>query len=58
MSVYENMAFSLVMRKEDKRIIHRKVLAAAEILGLSDQLNKSRGSCQAGRDRELPWEGR
>ena len=49
MSVYENMAFSLVMRKEDKRIIHRKVLAAAEILGLSDQLNKKPRQLSEGR---------
>ena len=39
MTVYENMAFSLTLRKEDPNVIHRKVLAAAEILGLTDQLN-------------------
>ena len=31
MTIYENMAFSLVLRKEDKQVIHRKVMAAAEI---------------------------
>ena len=40
MTVYENMAFSLTLRKENPNIIHEKVLAAAEILGLTDQLNK------------------
>ena len=40
MTIYENMAFSLTLRKEDPKVIHQKVLAAAEILGLTDQLNK------------------
>ena len=29
MTIYENMAFSLTLRKENKEIIHRKVMAAA-----------------------------
>ncbi|MBO7336037.1 MAG: ABC transporter ATP-binding protein, partial [Lachnospiraceae bacterium] len=37
MTVYENMAFSLVLRHEDKNVIHEKVMQAAEILGLHDQ---------------------
>ena len=53
MSVYENMAFSLVMRKEDKRIIHRKVLAAAEILGLTDQLNKKPRQLSGGQRQRV-----
>lgn len=40
MTVYQNMAFSLVLRKEKSNLIHKKVLAAAEILGLTSQLNK------------------
>ena len=40
MTVYENMAFSLTLRKENPLVIHEKVMAAAEILGLTDQLNK------------------
>ena len=40
MTIYENMAFSLTLRKEDKEVIHRKVMAAAEILDLKSQLNK------------------
>ena len=33
MTIYENMAFSLTLRKENPNVIHKKVLAAAEILG-------------------------
>ena len=40
MTVYENMAFSLTLRKENSDLIHTKVMAAAEILGLTNQLNK------------------
>ena len=40
MTIYENMAFSLTLLREDPNVIHEKVLAAAEILGLTDQLNK------------------
>ena len=40
MTIYENMAFSLILRKEDPNVIHKKVLAAAEILDLTAQLNK------------------
>ena len=39
MTIYENMAFSLTLRKENPNVIHKKVLAAAEILGLTSQLN-------------------
>ena len=40
MTVYENMAFSLTLRREDEDVIHKKVMAAAEILGLTHQLAK------------------
>ena len=40
MTIYENMAFSLTLRNENPNVIHKKVLAAAEILGLTAQLNK------------------
>ena len=43
MTVYENMAFSLMLRKENKNEIHQKVMAAAEILDLTSQLNKKPG---------------
>ncbi len=40
MTVYQNMAFSLVLRKINANIIHQKVMDAAVMLGLVDQLNK------------------
>ncbi len=53
MTVYENMAFSLVLRKENKNVIHQKVLAAAEILGLTDQLNKKPGQLSGGQRQRV-----
>ncbi len=53
MTIYENMAFSLVLRKEDKNVIHQKVLAAAEILGLTDQLNKKPSQLSGGQRQRV-----
>ena len=53
MTVYENMAFSLNLRKENKNVIHRKVLAAAEILGLTDQLNKKPKQLSGGQRQRV-----
>ena len=53
MTIYENMAFSLVLRKEDKNVIHEKVLAAAEILGLTDQLNKKPAQLSGGQRQRV-----
>ena len=53
MTVYENMAFSLVLRKENKNVIHQKVLAAAEILGLTDQLNKKPAQLSGGQRQRV-----
>ncbi len=53
MTIYENMAFSLTMRKEDKNVIHRKVLAAAEILGLKEQLNKKPAQLSGGQRQRV-----
>ncbi len=53
MSIYENMAFSLMLRKEDKNVIHRKVLKAAEILGLTDQLNKKPRQLSGGQRQRV-----
>ena len=49
MTIYENMAFSLTLRKEDPNVIHKKVLAAAEILGLTSQLNKKPAQLSGGQ---------
>jgi multiple sugar transport system ATP-binding protein len=40
MSVYDNMAFGLKMRKFDKAEIERRVRAAADILGIQEQLKR------------------
>ena len=53
MTVYENMAFSLVLRKENSNLIHRKVMAAAEILGLVNQLNKKPKQLSGGQKQRV-----
>ena len=53
MTIYENMAFSLTLRKEDPNVIHKKVLAAAEVLGLSDQLNKKPNQLSGGQRQRV-----
>ena len=53
MTVYENMAFSLTLRKEDPNVIHQKVLAAAEVLGLTEQLNKKPSQLSGGQRQRV-----
>ena len=53
MTIYENMAFSLTLRKEDKNVIHRKVMAAAEILDLTAQLNKKPAQLSGGQRQRV-----
>ena len=53
MTVYENMAFSLTLRKEDPNVIHQKVLAAAEILDLTTQLNKKPSQLSGGQRQRV-----
>ena len=53
MTVYENMAFSLILRKEKKNVINTKLLAAAEILGLTDQLNKKPAQLSGGQRQRV-----
>ncbi len=53
MTIYENMAFSLTLRKENPNVIHKKVLAAAEILGLTEQLNKKPGQLSGGQRQRV-----
>jgi len=53
MTVYENMAFSLTLRRENPNVIHKKVLAAAEILGLTSQLNKKPGQLSGGQRQRV-----
>ena len=53
MTVYENMAFSLTLRKEDPNVIHQKVLGAAEVLGLTEQLNKKPSQLSGGQRQRV-----
>ncbi|MCR5297620.1 MAG: sn-glycerol-3-phosphate ABC transporter ATP-binding protein UgpC [Clostridiales bacterium] len=53
MTIYENMAFSLTLRKEDKNVIHKKVMAAAEILDLTAQLNKKPAQLSGGQRQRV-----
>ena len=53
MTIYENMAFSLTLRGENKNVIHKKVLAAAEILGLTSQLNKKPAQLSGGQRQRV-----
>jgi len=53
MTIYENMAFSLILAKEDKYVIHEKVMAAAEILGLTEQLNKKPAQLSGGQRQRV-----
>ena len=53
MTVYENMAFSMTLRKEDPNVIHQKVLAAAQVLGLTEQLNKKPNQLSGGQRQRV-----
>ena len=53
MTVYENMAFSLTLRKENPNVIHKKVMAAAEILDLTEQLNKKPAQLSGGQRQRV-----
>ncbi|HEY8396124.1 MAG TPA: sn-glycerol-3-phosphate ABC transporter ATP-binding protein UgpC [Bacilli bacterium] len=53
MTVYQNMAFSLALRRENSNLIHKKVLAAAEILELKDQLNKKPKQLSGGQRQRV-----
>ncbi len=53
MTIYENMAFSLTLRKENPNVIHKKVLAAAEILDLTSQLNKKPSQLSGGQRQRV-----
>ena len=53
MTIYENMAFSLTLMRENPNVIHEKVMAAAEILGLTDQLNKKPKQLSGGQRQRV-----
>lgn len=53
MTIYQNMAFSLTLRKEQREVIHKKVMAAAKILDLTDQLNKKPKQLSGGQRQRV-----
>jgi multiple sugar transport system ATP-binding protein len=53
MTVAENMAFGLKMRKLPKVEIEKRVAAAAEILGLTDYLNRKPGALSGGQRQRV-----
>ncbi len=52
-TVYENMAFSLKLRKEDKKSIDVKVREAAKILGLEDYLKRKPKALSGGQRQRV-----
>ena len=53
MSVYENMAFSLKLKKEDKAEIDRKVKEAAEILDITSYLDRKPKALSGGQRQRV-----
>jgi multiple sugar transport system ATP-binding protein len=53
MSVYDNMAFGLKMRKFDKAEIQKRVREAAEILGIYDYLNRKPRQLSGGQRQRV-----
>ena len=53
MTVYQNMAFSLTLRKVDANEIHEKVMYAAKILNLTSELNKKPGQLSGGQRQRV-----
>ena len=52
-TVYENMAFSLRLRKMDKDEIHRRVCQAAEILGITEYLGRKPKALSGGQRQRV-----
>lgn len=53
MTVFENMSFGLKIRKESKKVIKEKVEHAAEILGLSDLLQRKPKELSGGQRQRV-----
>jgi len=53
MSVYDNMAFGLKMRKFDRSEIHQRVHQAAEILGIHDYLRRKPRQLSGGQRQRV-----
>lgn len=53
LTVYDNMAFSLKMKKERKEVIHKRVLEAAEILQIKDYLYSKPSDISGGQRQRV-----
>lgn len=53
MSVYDNIAFGLKMRKYSKAVIDEKVHEVAKALDLADLLSRKPRQLSGGKDKEL-----
>lgn len=53
MTVYENMGFALKLRKTDKKIIDQKVREAAEILGITELLQRKPKALSGGQRQRV-----
>ncbi len=53
MTVYHNLAFSLLIRKIDSDEIHRRVMAAADMLGLIPYLNRKPKQLSGGQRQRV-----
>ena len=53
MTVYDNMAFSLMMRKENKKFIHERVMEAAKLLELTDYLYSKPSDISGGQRQRV-----
>ena len=52
-TVYQNMGFSLMLRKVDPELIHKDVMEASAILGLDKQLNKKPKELSGGQRQRV-----
>lgn len=53
MTVYDNMAFSLDMRKEPKKLIHERVMEAAEVLQITNYLYSKPSDISGGQRQRV-----
>lgn len=53
MTVYHNMAFSLMLRREESDAIHERVMWAADILGLKPYLNRKPRELSGGQRQRV-----
>lgn len=53
MTVYENMAFGLKIRKVPKDVIHKKILEAAEILSITEYLDRKPKAMSGGQRQRV-----